>query len=278
MYCPEALQHFPTNALPHLFHTSFWESLDVVSFILRQVVVVDSSSVDLQPSIDSQLFQPNQPREKWISRRTALKTKNITPNHRGNDVLVLEDKPQRLSARFMYGPLDLVTLSNEKVDIHIVKDQSTKQWDYMGHALTDKYGKVTYQVPADQRLPQGLYPVKMVVRGDHTFTDLSLLVLPPHSSVVLFSIDGSFTASVSIMGKDPKVRPGAVDVVRYWQDLGYCIMYISARPDMQLRKVVSWLAQHNFPHGMVAFMDGVSADPMRTKAQYLKSLVKEVTL
>ena len=27
-------------------------------------------------------------------------------------------------------------------------------------------------------------------------------------------IDGSFTASVSIMGSDPKVRAGAVDVVR----------------------------------------------------------------
>ena len=52
-------------------------------------------------------------------------------------------------------------------------------------------------------------------RGDHTFTDLSLLVLPASTNVVLFSIDGSFTASVSIMGKDPKVRPGAVDVVRY---------------------------------------------------------------
>lgn len=46
---------------------------------------------------------------------------------------------------------------------------------------------------------------------------------------------------------------------------------------MQLRKVVSWLAQHNFPHGMVAFMDGVSADPMRQKTQYLKSLVREVS-
>ena len=77
---------------------------------------------------------------------------------------MLEDKPQRLSARFMYGPLDLVTLSNEKVDIHIVKDQSTKQWDYMGHAITDKYIKETYQIPADQRIPQGLNPVKMVVR------------------------------------------------------------------------------------------------------------------
>lgn len=31
---------------------------------------------------------------------------------------------------------------------------------------------------------------------------------------VVFSIDGSFTASVSIMGSDPKVRAGAVDVVR----------------------------------------------------------------
>lgn len=53
-----------------------------------------------------------------------------------------------------------------------------------------------------------------IYRGDHTFTDLSLLVLPPKANVVLFSIDGSFTASVSIMGTDPKVRPGAVDVVR----------------------------------------------------------------
>ena len=31
----------------------------------------------------------------------------------------------------------------------------------------------------------------------------------------MFSIDGSFAASVSIMGSDPKVRAGAVDVVRY---------------------------------------------------------------
>lgn len=45
--------------------------------------------------------------------------------------------------------------------------------------------------------------------------DFFLTVLPPKTETVVFSIDGSFTASVSIMGKDPKVRPGAVDVVRY---------------------------------------------------------------
>lgn len=64
----------------------------------------------------------------------------------------------------MYGPLDMVTLSNEKVDVHIVTDQSIRQWQYMGTAITDKSGRVNFQVPADQRLPQGLYPVKMIVR------------------------------------------------------------------------------------------------------------------
>ena len=39
LYCPEGLSNFPTNALPHLFHASYWESYDVVAFILRQVCI-----------------------------------------------------------------------------------------------------------------------------------------------------------------------------------------------------------------------------------------------
>lgn len=39
LYCPDALTAFPTVALPHLFHASYWESTDVVSFLLRQVKV-----------------------------------------------------------------------------------------------------------------------------------------------------------------------------------------------------------------------------------------------
>lgn len=52
-------------------------------------------------------------------------------------------------------------------------------------------------------------------RGDHTFADSYLTVVPRGTEFVVFSIDGSFAASVSIMGSDPKVRAGAVDVVRY---------------------------------------------------------------
>lgn len=54
----------------------------------------------------------------------------------------------------------------------------------------------------------------MVVRGDHTSVDFFMAVVPPKTECIVFSIDGSFTASVSVTGRDPKVRAGAVDVVR----------------------------------------------------------------
>ena len=53
-----------------------------------------------------------------------------------------------------------------------------------------------------------------ISRGDHSFVDCNLAVLPPHTEAVVFSIDSSFLASYSILGKNPKVRGGAVDVVR----------------------------------------------------------------
>lgn len=45
---------------------------------------------------------------------------------------------------------------------------------------------------------------------------------------------------------------------------------------MQKQRVVAWLSQHNFPHGIVSFCDGLVHDPLRHKANFLKSLINEV--
>uniref|UniRef100_UPI003FA615DB Membrane-associated phosphatidylinositol transfer protein 3 n=1 Tax=Homo sapiens TaxID=9606 RepID=UPI003FA615DB len=45
LYCPDVLTAFPTVALPHLFHASYWESTDVVAFILRQVMRYESVNI-----------------------------------------------------------------------------------------------------------------------------------------------------------------------------------------------------------------------------------------
>lgn len=77
MYCPEGLSNFPTNALPHLFHASYWESLDVIAFILRQVGRLEGAALaggeEREPA-----FRPGQPREKWIRKRTSVKLKVLT--------------------------------------------------------------------------------------------------------------------------------------------------------------------------------------------------------
>ncbi|XP_058267337.1 membrane-associated phosphatidylinositol transfer protein 2 isoform X4 [Hemibagrus wyckioides] len=275
LYCPDALTAFPTVALPHLFHASYWESTDVVSFLLRQVMRHENSSILELDGKEVSEFTPSKPREKWLRKRTHVKIRNVTANHRVNDGVFTEDGTQVVTGRFMYGPLDMVTLTGEKVDIHIMTQPPSGEWVYFDTELTNSSGRVSYTIPESKRLGIGVYPVKMVVRGDHTSADSYLTVLPRTTEFVVFSIDGSFAASVSIMGSDPKVRAGAVDVVRHWQDLGYLIVYVTGRPDMQKQRVVAWLSQHNFPHGIVSFCDGLVHDPLRHKANFLKSLISE---
>nr|XP_008532106.1 PREDICTED: membrane-associated phosphatidylinositol transfer protein 1 isoform X2 [Equus przewalskii] len=276
LYCPEALTAFPTVTLPHLFHASYWESADVVAFILRQVI--EKERPQLTECEEPSIYSPAFPREKWQRKRTQVKIRNVTSNHRASDTVVCEGRPQVLNGRFMYGPLDVVTLTGEKVDVYIMTQPLSGKWIHFGTEVTNSSGRLTFPVPTERALGIGVYPVRMVVRGDHTYAECCLTVVARGTEAVVFSIDGSFTASVSIMGSDPKVRAGAVDVVRHWQDAGYLIVYVTGRPDMQKHRVVAWLSQHNFPHGVVSFCDGLTHDPLRQKAMFLQSLVQEVEL
>jgi len=62
-------------------------------------------------------------------------------------------------------------------------------------------------------------------RGDHTTADCDLVVVPPHTEAVVFSVDGSFAANISISAKDVKVKDGAVDVVRL-ETIKFILWYV----------------------------------------------------
>lgn len=113
LYCPDGLTTFPAHALPHLFHASYWESNDVIAFILRQIGRLEHSTFSCSDDKEISTFRPAQPREKWMRKRTSVKLKNVTANHRANDVIVKEGEPQKLAARFMYGPIDMITLAGK---------------------------------------------------------------------------------------------------------------------------------------------------------------------
>ncbi|VDK38637.1 unnamed protein product [Taenia asiatica] len=255
-------------------------------------------------SISNRLRFKSKPTER-------IKTNN--PNHRANDAIVLEGQPQVINARFTFGTLDLSSMANEEVSclfsIYLInlfaqpkgngitnegadfslqvevfyRPQSViyaqgMGWERLGSQITDSNGRLTFQLSEASRLPVGLHRIQLVPiigEPDEQAVELTLAIVPPNCNVVICSIDGSFAASLSLMGKDPKVRPGSVDIMRHWYALGYLLIYISARPDMQHRQVASWLAQHNFPPGLTFFLDGIFTDPLRQKALLLKSLVEQ---
>lgn len=76
-------------------------------------------------------------------------------------MIVREGAPQYLIARFMYGPLDMITLTGEKVDIHIMRDTPAGEWNYFATEVTDKAGRVTHTIPEEKSLGYGLYPIKV---------------------------------------------------------------------------------------------------------------------
>lgn len=272
LYCPPEMVALPSSALPNILHASYWESKDVGAFILRQFVRTDDAHAAASFSTTGASNIPlniEMPSPQWNRRRTRFKIANLSANHRANDIIVVEGSDQIIHAKFCYGPMDLVTLSREKILVCVCPYGG--EWYLSSTEYTDAHGKLT--VNLKKQLAIGIHTVKMIVGGDHSYLDMFIAVVPPETHCVIFSIDGSLTGSVSVTGRDPRVRPGAVDVVRYWQQQGYLIIYVTARPDMQQKVVGSWLAQHNFPHGLLFFTPSFSTDPLRHKTQHLKHLI-----
>eukprot|EP00795_Rhopilema_esculentum_P015526 gene15527-6789_t len=114
LYCPDGLQQFPFSALSQLCYSSYWESRDMVAFILWQILDEGLAAKSESILFETALFQPVNPREKWIKKRTALKIKNMHSNHRANDVISLAGVAIYVSGKFVYGPIEVAALTGEK--------------------------------------------------------------------------------------------------------------------------------------------------------------------
>ncbi|XP_048450179.1 membrane-associated phosphatidylinositol transfer protein 1-like, partial [Rhincodon typus] len=108
-------------------------------------------------------YSPPLPQGKWLRKRTQVKIRNVAANHRASDLVVAAGAQQVLSGRFAYGPLDVVTLTGEKVDIYILTQPPSGKWVQFGSEITSNSGRVSCTIPSDQRLPIGVYPVRMFV-------------------------------------------------------------------------------------------------------------------
>ncbi|XP_065316201.1 protein retinal degeneration B-like isoform X1 [Gordionus sp. m RMFG-2023] len=219
--CPPTLNagQFPMSVLPHIFHAGYWQSRHASLFIAERVLYALSGKFarqavrkerakeqfsapgigyDTSPGYKSDKRPvmgwisgskdskagPIKFKETWNRTKTSLvQNRNISSNHRANDIILNDSMPQSLIARFSYGPLDVLTLGGKKVDIYHKPDEilnriyynqkdSTKDynnqieqadWKYIGSSYTEQNGKLVYNIVSDKRLRDGIHKIKMVL-------------------------------------------------------------------------------------------------------------------
>ena len=51
--------------------------------------------------------------------------------------------------------LSILNILGEKVDIHLMKDPSVGDWSFVSTEVTDKHGRLTFQLPAPHTVGYG---------------------------------------------------------------------------------------------------------------------------
>eukprot|EP00124_Ichthyophonus_hoferi_P003485 Ihof_evm2s304 gene=Ihof_evmTU2s304 len=274
---PNGLQAMSQIALMYATQGSYLQSKDLMSFILGQLV--PAHGVRCIPTRLNNMteFTPTRPMCRWNRFRTRYIVAGAKQNHRGNDTLVQVGNAQILHAKMTYG-MTRTGLAGEDVDIFVLSQPPYGEWILFGTTKTSDSGRVSFQIPTSMELEPGVYPVVFLVRGDHSMAVGQIWVVRPKTEAIIFSIDGSFAASTSISGADPKIQARAVDIVREWAMKEYLIVYATSRLAIQQNNVMSFLARHNFPLGSLHFCNFQYELPFLQKAEFLKKLVERTDL
>jgi len=228
-------------------------------------------------------FQPDSGVEPWRNDATRwLVVSQGAPRHRAPDVVVNPGEAQVLEAKLAYGPFDK-DLEGEWVEIWV--RVACGDWRKIARLLSDGDGKIRHEIPAAGRLPAGTYPVKALVKGDHSQADFTLFVWPAGMHAIVSDIDGTITTqefdgvwtALDPDWVDP--RPGALETLWAYASKGYRVIYLSARPAFLTAATRRWFRERGFPGGIFKLSPsalGVSGSAAADyKGAYLEGLVRD---
>lgn len=234
-------------------------------------------------------FVPTGATVKWehLSTSTFVITQGAA-NHRGQDVVVNPGQDAVLIGKFAYGAFDK-DLKDELVETWFQRNPPCGGWEKLGSDATSEEGEFGTQLgveddggmvfrtlPAAQVPGPGVYPVVMLVKGDHSTARFDLYVWKPGRKVVVTDIDGTMTTGDSEVFSEyfsklfegsyvPKMYDDADTVMRLYADKGYDIVYMTGRPNWLKGITSDWLVAKGFPRGPV-HVTNESSEVLPTKA------------
>ncbi|WBW94684.1 LNS2 domain-containing protein [Oceanirhabdus sp. W0125-5] len=222
----------------------------------------------------------------------TLFTSSHKSHHNGFDLIVTEKDTILIRGKFHYGDFRK-DLEDEWVSIFMYDFNSPdSSWIYITRILTDNDGHIFYHLPEETKLKKGLYLIKFVVEGDCTTADMYIKIIKEKEDYVIFDIDGTLTISDKELIKEsfyefldvnykPKAYIDSYNVVNFYKDKGYNILYLTARPSWLISNTLKWLKENNFPFGILHTNETAIPSSYADiyKSIYLKSIVaKGVTI
>jgi hypothetical protein len=258
-------------------------------------VTCDSRTVPPGGGCADDRFSPDSATEEWQHLSSAIIATLGSPNHRCLDLVYNPGQEQLLIGKFTYGFYDK-DLKDEKVEIWI--RVTCGQWVKFGSFFTseegeygsvagveDDGGRVFFTIPQSMALGPGAYPVKMLVKGDHSEANCHLHVWRPGMHAVVSDIDGTITTSESdglwtaFDPSSPEPHPSAPEAFGAYASKGYQIVYLTARPEFLTNGTRAWFTARGFPAGIFHLSEtslgehGSAASDY--KAAYLQTLTRD---
>jgi phosphatidate phosphatase PAH1 len=238
---------------------------------------------DYASVINTPIFiQPQQ--SPFQHHKNRILAKSQTAWHMVGDAIVQEGQSATVTAQFDYGAAIHKDLEDEYVDVYFTGTGLT-DWKSLGRIKTNDDGRVSI---TQENLAIGEYRVRFVVEGDLSTVDGFVSVVEKGRQAIVFDVDGTLTindfeAYADYIGmKTARPYVEAIDTVRAYQEKGYQIIYLTARPAWVTKDSRDWFLKMGLPEGHYRsrFYDANSKIPtiQTHKTNYLNYLRKTVGL
>ncbi|WP_419421345.1 hypothetical protein ACNVED_14885 (plasmid) [Legionella sp. D16C41] len=218
---------------------------------------------------------------KFQHYKNVMLSHLFKPQHIVHDLILNEQQPIMLHAKFAYDWFLHKALKDEYVHVYFFADHTT-QWLDFGKFKTDSNGEIF--IPLKQKLLAGDYLVRIFVEGDGSIAEGFISIISPKHQAIVFDIDGTLTLSdfellkdlLSISIASPYYY--ASEVLESYSQKGYELIFLTARPYWMATVSRDWLKNVLFhdpwplkTRNTLLFREGTA----QFKANYLKDLIQE---
>lgn len=199
--------------------------------------------------------------EKFKNHMNARNMSNVFNKSYGEDTLVRPGEAQVIKGRFWSNndniPGGGKGPEGEEVAIFRQKDDGT--WEILAEAVTDNRGSYEAEVSEADRFERGKHRILSILKADGTCVEHGVFVFEENFETILTDIDATLTTADEEMIEQmlgpkgleyvPHKLDGAVEYTNAYDNKGFLMLYLSARPVDYLSWTRIWLREEGFPYG-----------------------------